>query len=202
MKKTMLLMLILLAVGCNNIPLNNQSARIGHEPTWPFPEGAVNINLSQTEVTNKGELIKMNISVHNLKLLQDESIPKDFAPLIIVLEIETPNTIRFSDGKSILEHAVDVAEIGTDGSYTFSHELIGYRPGNIGIVAFWKWPILTEGCCSTALLAILAGCGNSPACICATMAAMPAPGSWCCSIHPKVFRLWWSIYACTGASPY
>jgi hypothetical protein len=169
---------------------------------WSIPEGAISFNLSQKEITHKGDQVKMDVVIPNLRLLKDVNLPKDLPSLIMVARINTPNTVRFNTNKTILEHVVDKNKIDENGNYTFSEELIGYQPGKIGIDFAWKWPILTEGGCSTALLAVAAGCKNDPDCICNVMANMPAPGSWCCKKHSKVFNLWWKKYVCKGVSPY
>ena len=207
-KRKILWLSILLAAACNQSTQHtNEERETDEQPAvegevWPVPEGGAIVNLAKNEISEKGELVKMEVKLLNLKLLVDEHLPADFAPLTIVVQIQTPENVRFNDGEAILEHEVDIHKIEADGSYTFTNELIGYRPGVIGIFVSWKWKILSEGCCSTALLAILAGCGNNAACICSTLAGMAAPGSWCCKLHPLTFRYYWSFYGCTGPSPY
>ncbi len=175
------------------------------DPTWPMPEGAAVIELSKTEVSREGELIEGNITLKGLTLLKDSIFSGDFndaIPLIITAKITNNEVAKFRDGLSNYEHHVSINNIGADGIYSFPIELIGYKLGTISIALSWKWTVATEGCCSIALLAVLAGCKNNTACICATLAAMAAPGSWCCSIHPKMFRYYWGFYGCTGPSPY
>ena len=187
-----------------DIPIPEQEVKVV-DPTWPMPEGAAIIKLSKTEISKEGELIEGNVTLNGLTLLKDSIFSGDFndvIPLVITAKITDGEVAKFRDGLSSYEHRVDINKIGANGVYSFPIELIGYKPGSISIMLSWKWPVATEGCCSIALLAVLAGCNNNAACICTTLAAMAAPGSWCCSIHPKVFRYYWSFYGCTGPSPY
>ncbi|NMH88797.1 hypothetical protein [Flavivirga algicola] len=175
------------------------------EPTWPMPEDAATVKLSKTEISEKGELIEGNVTLKGLTLLKDSIFTGDFndaIPLIVTATITNDDVAKFRDGLGSYEHHVNIDNIGADGIYSFPIELIGYQSGTVSIALSWKWTVATEGCCSIALLAVLAGCNNNAACICTTLAAMAAPGSWCCSIHPKMFRYYWSFYGCTGLSPY
>ncbi len=175
------------------------------EPTWPMPEGAATIKLSAEKVSEKGELIEGNVTLEGLTLLKDSIFSggfNDAIPLIVTATIADGDVAKFRDGLSSYEHHVNIGNIQVNGVYSFPIELIGYQPGTVSIALSWKWTVATEGCCSIALLAVLAGCNNNAACICRTLAAMAAPGSWCCSIHPKMFRYYWGFYGCTGPSPY
>jgi hypothetical protein len=201
-----------LIIGCNprskedlDTSSTQQSEVKTVDPTWPMPEGAAVIELSKTEVSKEGDLIEGKVTLNRLTLLLDTMLPKGFneaVPLVITVKVSDGEVAKFRDGLTSFEHTVNINNVGADGTYSFPVELIGYKPGNVSVLLSWKWPVATEGCCSIALLAILAGCNNNAACICTTMAAMPAPGSWCCSIHPLVFRYYWSFYKCAGPSPY
>ena len=205
------IMIAAMLVACNqrpkevaNVPSPEPEVKVV-DPTWPMPEGAAAIELSNTEVSKEGELIEGNVTLKGLTLLKDTIFSGEFndvIPLVITARIAKEEVAKFRDGLSSYEHRVDINKIGADGVYSFPIELIGYKTGNVSVMLSWKWPVATEGCCSIALLAVLAGCNNNAACICATLAAMAAPGSWCCSIHPKVFRYYWGFYGCTGPSPY
>ncbi len=200
-----------LLVACNQKPQEVKTVSDSkHEvkvvdPTWPMPEGAAIIKLSSEQVSKESELIEGKVSLNGLTLLKDSIFTGDFnevIPLIITVESTDGDIAKFRDGLNTYEHRVDVSKIEKDGTYVFPIELIGYNPGTINITLSWKWPVATEGCCSIALLAVLAGCNNNAACICKTLAGMAAPGSWCCKIHPKMFRYYWGFYGCTGPSPY
>ena len=176
------------------------------DPAWPMPEGAATVELSKTTVSKEGELIKGKVTLKGLTLLLDTSLTStgfnEAIPLLITVKAADGEVVKFRDGLNSFEHSVNINSIGANGMYSFPVELIGYKPGNVSLILTWRWRVATEGCCSIALLAILAGCNNNAACICSTMAAMAAPGSWCCSIHPLMFRYYWGFYKCTGLSPY
>jgi len=211
MKNVILFILVAaLIAACNPSSTEDASARPEPEvqvvePTWPMPEGAAAIELNKTEVSEEGELIEGRVTLNGLTLLLDTTLAEGFSeaiPLVITMKVADGEVAKFRDGLTSFEHTVNINNIGENGVYSFPVELIGYRSGNVSLLLSWKWPVATEGCCSIALLAILAGCNNNAACICSTMAAMAAPGSWCCSIHPKVFRYYWGFYTCAGPSPY
>lgn len=213
MKNVMLFIIVVaLFAGCNQNSKENAdvsskpvSETKAVDPVWPMPEGASSIEFSKSMVSKEGELIQGKVTLNGLTLLLDTTLPKGFneaVPLVITVKVSDGEIAKFRDGLTSFEHSVNINNIGADGMYSFPVELIGYKPGNVSVMLSWKWPVATEGCCSIALLAILAGCNNNAACICTTMAAMPAPGSWCCSIHPLMFRYYWSFYKCPGLSPY
>lgn len=195
------------------------------EPIWPMSEDAVIVELSEWMVAQPGDQITAWVTVYDLGLFVSEDWASteveltpfedwpyaDLGPLIITVMIETPEVAEFYDGGFSLEHTIDPTLIMPDGTYTFSFELVGVSPGEIGMALFWKWRILTEGACSVALLGIYAGCASlygTPQydkCICDVMADMPAPGSWACKKHPLTFRAAWKLWGCSawhGASPY
>ena len=176
------------------------------EPVWPMPEGAADIQLPQTSIGRRGERFPVSVTVKNLKLLQDKYFA-GLGPLLLIVENKTPEAARFEGGGgNFLEHKVDPSRIGSDGSYTFTFQLVGGRGGVPRLLLGWKWRILTEGACSTAINGVYAGCwigGQlNKNCVCQTLADMPAPGSWACKAHPLTFRAVWSLWGCPGASPY
>lgn len=209
---TLLIVMVVLLTACdrcpnivNDIPTPPVADVKTTEPAWPMPEGAAAIQLSKTDVSKEGELIEGSITLNGLTLLLDTMLDKGFKeaiPLVIIVKAGDGDVVRFRDGLASLEHTVNIGSISKDGKYSFPVELIGYKSGRASLRLSWKWPVATEGCCSIALLTILAGCNNNAACICSTMSAMAAPCSWCCSIHPWMFRYYRRFYKCTGPSTY
>lgn len=203
MKTITLMIIVAVMLGCSE-RLPKPEVKI-EDPTWPMPESGAAIELSKTEVLKKGDLIDGKIILNGLTLLTDTILPEGFSdaiPLTIKVDVVDGEVIKFRDGATSFVHSVNINKIGANGKYSFPVELIGYKSGQVSLLLSWKWPVATEGCCSIALLSILAGCNNNAACICKTMAAMAAPGSWCCSVHPKIFRYYWTFYGCTGVPPY
>ena len=99
------------------------------EPVWPMPEGAADIQLPQTSIGRRGERFPVSVTVRNLKLLQDRHFA-GLGPLLLIVENKTPEAAHFEGGGgNFLEHRVDPSRIGSDGSYTFTFQLVGGKGG-------------------------------------------------------------------------
>jgi hypothetical protein len=179
------------------------------EPVWTtFPDGALTVQLSATSV-KKGDEVTGQVTAHDLKLLTDPNVPNSqLGPLLlfVIIDQASSRNLRFANNALFLEHTVNLAQIQQDGSYSFHFTLKAVKAGPVALVFGWKWRILTEGACSVAIDGVYAGCkigGQlNAACVCATLAALPAPGSWACKIHPLTFRAVWKLWGCAGPSPY
>ncbi len=177
------------------------------DPIWPMPEGVAVIELSRTTVEHAGEPIDGLVTIHDLSLLQNENVG-NLGPFYLILQNKTPGVVSFTDGKTYHEHIVETSNIQPDGTYSFPFDLIGLKEGEFDLALGWKFSILTEGCCAVALQSIYIGCGvysgsqGATQCVCDCLKDMPAPGSWCCKLHPKTFRIAWSLWGCSGKCPY
>jgi len=176
------------------------------DPVWDMPRGAATIRLSQNEITPGQKEVTGVVTVNDLgRWFKTENLSR-LGPLKLILQIETPKVVRFPGGNTFMEHIVDPSLIANDGTYNFNFQLNGRQPGVISLALRWKWTILTEGACSVAINGVYAGCtiggALNAACVCATLGAMPAPGSWACSVHPLTFRAAWALWGCAGPSPY
>ncbi len=172
-----------------------------YEPTWQVPDDAYKVQLEVPETAEPGAIIEGVIvvdgaSMANLSHLQS-------IPLILVAQIQDPNTASFENG---LDHVYTQVNIGEATKFKFPIKVVMRAKGAVKIFLGWKWRIATEGCCSVAINSVYLGCKlggqlNS-ACVCAALNGLAWPGSWCCKRHPLTFRQVWKDWGCTGVSPY
>lgn len=184
-------------------PVSHYNEPEAMDPMWDAPMEDISLALNPSIVEKSNTVINGIVTISDLSWLK--GIP-DIGPFLLILKSETPSVALFPNREVFLEHTVNPALIQADGSYSFPFTMVGYKPGKVAIKFFWKFRIFTEGACSVAIDGVYAGCAlagqlNSN-CVCATLANLPAPGSWACRIHNITFRTVWSLWKCPGTSPF
>lgn len=173
---------------------------------WPIPvDDILQFALEKEFVKYEGQKIPGTVTIRNPTLLLDKNLPT-LGDLRLVIQIWNPTVAVFPNGEPFMTHIVDRSRVAENKEYQFSFTLVGRSPGRPYLTVGWAWCIFTEGCCAVAINGVYIGCKSvgqlNSKCVCKGLNNLPPPGSWCCRVHPKTFRITWRKWGCKGPSPY